>query len=127
MSSKLSDRSQCTPPIAAVNVTPMMVDRAVVVPSMDSPTDMVGSQKNTPIAPTLAAPSPRLMACRPGSNSGAESSTPCSLPYATSEPLQITMIVINLGGLVAQLGRTFLEPNGSLVWFQQHSAFGTEG
>jgi hypothetical protein len=103
MSGKLSDRSQSTPPIAAVNVTPMMVDRAVVAPSMDSPTDMEGSKKYTVIAPTLAAPSPRLMACRPGSNSGAESSTPWSFPYATSEPLQITIIMINLGGTVAQL------------------------
>jgi hypothetical protein len=103
MSGKVTNRSHCTPPIAAVNVTPMIVDRAVVAPSMDSPTDIEGSMKYTAIAPILAAPSPRLMACRPGSSRGAESSRPCSLPYATSEPLQITIIMINLGGTVAQL------------------------
>jgi hypothetical protein len=39
------------------------------------------------------------------------------LPYATSEPLQITIIMINFGGTVDQLWRTFLEPKGSLVRF----------
>jgi len=89
--------SHCIPPIAAVRVTPMIVESAVVAPSMDSPTDMDGSMKYIAIAPILAAPSPRLMACRPGSNSGAELSRPCNLPYATSEPLQIIMttVIIN--------------------------------
>jgi hypothetical protein len=92
----LMTKAQCVPPIAAVKVTPMTVERAVVAPSMDSPTDMDGSMKYTARAPMLAAPSPRLIACRPGSNSGAESRRPCSLPYATSEPLKrVTTVMMS--------------------------------
>lgn len=62
--------------MAAVSVTPMMLERAVVVPRQAI--WVAGSlfTMYSPIAPTLPSIIPRFMACLPGSSRGSDFSTP---------------------------------------------------
>jgi len=64
------------PPIATVNVTPMMDDNAVVVPSMLRPRVASFDIMYAPIAPTLPSIRALFSAWRAGSSRGAESSRP---------------------------------------------------
>lgn len=64
------------PPMAAVSVTPMMADSAVVVPSMLSPRVISCDIMYGTIAPILPSISALFNAWRPGNSSGAESSRP---------------------------------------------------
>merc|ERR1719347_2330608 len=50
------------PPIAMVRVMPMTPERVAVVPNIAKPTDMVGSTRKYPMAPTLAAKRPAFRA-----------------------------------------------------------------
>ena len=78
------------PPIAIVNVTPIMADKPAVVPNMDIPTLKLGSIRKYAIAAILPASRPLFRACRPGNISGAEFSRPCNFPYATRDPVNVT-------------------------------------
>ena len=64
------------PPIAIVRVTPIILDRDVVTPSMLKPTADVSLVMNHPIAPMLPSNMLKLRACRPGSKVGGEAKRP---------------------------------------------------
>ena len=67
---------QYKPPMAMVNVTPIILDSAVAVPKQPIPVPIVFELKNIPMAATLPKSIPRFIACRPGNSNGAESSKP---------------------------------------------------
>lgn len=64
--------------MATVSVTPMTVERAAVVPNIDSPTPMEGSTMYHVMAPTFPANRPEFKAWRPGRRSAAEFKIPCT-------------------------------------------------
>lgn len=72
--------------MAAVRVSPCMPLSTAAADSSGRP-GTSGKASSAPPQPSDPASSPALMACRPGSISGADDSEPCSLPYATRDPL----------------------------------------
>lgn len=62
--------------MAAVKVTPMMLESAAVDPKAPSPPPKLGSMKKYAPDPAAAANSPPFRACLPGSSRGAEFKIP---------------------------------------------------
>ena len=57
-------------------MTPIALDKAVVIPSMLSPIEAVSLTMNIPMAPTLPSNILMLRACRPGNRVGGDDNRP---------------------------------------------------